>query len=96
VKTELVFVETIETFRKRYVVEVPQGKSEWALDTVDMGEAKEFSQRFLGETIVSHRTVTKQEAISLCDRDNDYAAGWTDAHKAYTFFTMMTAKLEPE
>jgi hypothetical protein len=43
-KTEFVLVECVSTFRMRYVVEVPEGKSEYALDTVVMNEANEFSQ----------------------------------------------------
>ena len=54
----------------RYLVEVPVGidaygrdKSEWAMDTVTMHQAQEFSQQHLGEQIVSHRVVTKEEAL---------------------------------
>jgi len=44
-ETEWVLVECISTFRERYMVEVPKGKADWALDTVTMNEAKEFSQK---------------------------------------------------
>ena len=53
-ETELVLVECIQTYRMRYMVEVPVGRAGWALDTVSCDEAKEFSQLSLGETIVSH------------------------------------------
>ena len=43
-ETEWVLVECVSTFRMRYMVEVPKDKSEYALDTVTMNEAKEFSQ----------------------------------------------------
>jgi len=65
-------------------------KAEWALDTVTMEEAKEFSQQHLGQTIVSHRVVTKEEALALCDKENDYAKKWNDELKVKTFFTVMT------
>ena len=65
IETQWVLVETVSTFRERYMVEVPVGidrygkdKADWALDTVTLEEAKEFSQEHLGETIVSHRVVT--------------------------------------
>ena len=71
IETQWVLVETVSTFRERYMVEVPVGidrygkdKADWALDTVTLEEAKEFSQEHLGETIVSHRVVTKEEALS--------------------------------
>lgn len=74
-------------FRMRYMVEVPAGKSEWALDTVTLHEAKEFSQKHLDETIVSHRVISNSEALSLCDNDNDYVKDWTAEKKLETFFT---------
>ena len=96
IETQWVLVETISTFRERYMVEVPVGvdkygkdKADWALDTVTLEEAKEFSQEHLGETIVSHRVVTKEEALALCDKDNDYARVWNDELKIKTFFTTM-------
>jgi hypothetical protein len=87
VKTQLVLVECISMFRQRYVVEVPAGKSEWALDTVVMQEAKEFSQEHIGENIVSHRVMTEEEVLALCDSDNDYAKRWSDDYKFDTFVT---------
>jgi hypothetical protein len=97
IETQWVLVESVSMFRERYMVEVPVGvdmygkdKAEWALDTVTMEEAKEFSQQHLGQTIVSHRVVTKEEALALCDKDNDYAKKWNDELKIKTFFTVMT------
>jgi anion-transporting ArsA/GET3 family ATPase len=93
-ETQLVLVETVSMFRQRYMVEVPIGtdeqendKSLWALDTVTCNEAKEFSQEHLGETIVSHRVVSKKEAMSLCDVDNAYASNWNDDMKVKAFYT---------
>lgn len=84
---EWVMVECISTFRERYMVQVPQGKAEWALDTVTMNQAKEFSQKYLGETIVSHRVVSLDEALATCDEDNAYCDAWTDELKIKNFFT---------
>lgn len=93
-ETQWVLVECVSTFRERYMVEVPVGidkygkdKSEWALDTVTMEEAKEFSQEYLGEQIVSHRVVSKKEALALCDKDNDYGKDWSEETKIKNFFT---------
>lgn len=85
--TEYVLVETVSMFRQRYMVEVPRGKAEWALDTVAVEEAKEFSQEYLTETIVSHRVVSFDEAIKICDEDNDYASSWSAEKKIGAFFT---------
>jgi len=100
-ETQWVLVEAVSTFRERYMVEVPIGtdrygkdKSEWALDTVTLSEAKEFSQEHLGETIVSHRIVTEEEALALCDIDNDYAKAWNDQLKKKTFFTSIDEHLK--
>lgn len=62
-KTEFVLVEAIEQHLIRYVVEVPVGKSEWALDTVTSNDAREFSQTHIGETIISHRVVTETDIM---------------------------------
>lgn len=93
-ETQWVLVEAISTFRQRYMVEVPTGtddygkdKSEWALDTVTMNEAQEFSQEHIGEQIISHRIVTKDEALTLCDKDNDYCSAWSEEQKVNAFFT---------
>ncbi|MCX8483113.1 MAG: hypothetical protein ORN50_05990 [Crocinitomicaceae bacterium] len=85
--TEWVLVECISTFRERYMVEVPIGKELWALDTVTLNEAKEFSQEHLGETIVSHRVVSFDEALKMCDKDNSYCSAWSDDKKMNAFFT---------
>ena len=84
---EWVLVETINTFRERYMVQVPIGKSEWALDTVTMEEAKEFSQEHIGEQIISHRVVSEADALKLCDEDNTYTKSWTDEEKMNAYFT---------
>jgi hypothetical protein len=92
--TQWVLVECVSTFRERYMVEVPVGvdkygkdKTLWALDTVTMNEAKEFSQEYIGEQIVSHRVVTREEALALCDKDNDYGSSWDETTKMKNFFT---------
>ena len=96
IETQWVLVEAVSMFRERYMVEVPVGvdrygkdKADWALDTVTLEEAKEFSQEHLGETIVSHRVVTKEEALALCDKDNAYCLSWTEEMKMNSFFTTM-------
>lgn len=86
-ETEWVLVDAVQTFKVQYMVEVPRGKKDWALDTVTMEEAKEFSQEFIGEQIFSHRVVKLDEALAICDQVNDYAASWTQEKKLETFFT---------
>jgi hypothetical protein len=82
-----VLVETISMFRNRYMVEVPDNKIDWALDTVTMEEAKEFSQLHLGETIVSHRPIKEEKAIKLFKEDNSYLSIWTDEQIKKSGFT---------
>jgi antitoxin component of MazEF toxin-antitoxin module len=78
VNTEWVLVECISQFRQRYMVQVPAGKTEYALDTVTMNEAKEMSQLHLGEVIISHRVVSEDEAIAQAYEDNDYLLSWSE------------------
>ncbi len=82
-----VMVEAIQSFRMRYMVEVPVEHPEYALDTVTCNEAKEFSQEALPEVITSHRVMTEEEALVLCDIDNSYTKSWNKEQKIKAFFT---------
>lgn len=55
----LFIVETIQTFRHKYVVECK--KLDHAFDTVAMEEADEFSQMYLGEHIITGREITQAD-----------------------------------
>jgi hypothetical protein len=52
-----------------------------------MTDAKEFSQLYLGETILSHRIVNEDEVLALCNQDNDYVKTWNDQSKLDAFVT---------
>lgn len=84
-----VMVECVSMFRMRYMVEAPDDHPEYALDTVTMNEAKEFSQEHLDEIITSHRVVTLDEALQICDQDNDYLKSWSQQQKIDNLFTSM-------
>lgn len=94
--SKLILVEAISQFRQRYVIEVPDDHNDgefpcsdiqWAEDTVTMSEMKEFSQKWLGETIISSRKVSHEEVLDLCDEDNEYCASWDDDKKIDVFVT---------
>ena len=82
-----VMVEAVSMFRERYMIEAPKDHPEYALDDVTMERPKEFSQKWLGETITSHRVVSEQEALDICNVDNDYCFDWNDEQKIKVFFT---------
>lgn len=82
-----VMVEAIQTFRTRYMVQTPVDKPEWALDTVVTEAAKEFSQLYLGETIVSHRVISHDDALKEFDIDNSYFKDWSEEQKLKSAFT---------
>lgn len=85
-----VLVECVSQFRMRYMVEAPSDHPEYALDTVTMNEAKEFSQEHLGEVIVSHRVIeSKEKALEICNEDNFEYDSWTEEQKLNAFFTHM-------
>ena len=93
-KTQFVLVETISQYRMRYVVEVPVGtdkygtdKTLYALDTVTCDKAKEFSQEWLGETILSHRGINKKEILSMLAIDHPEWIDRTDEKKLDIFVT---------
>lgn len=82
-----VMVEAIQSYRMRYMVEAPATNPEYALDDVTCEDAKEFSQLALPEVITSHRVLTEEEALVLCDIDNDYTKSWDKEQKINAFFT---------
>lgn len=86
-KTVWVMVDCINMFRQRYCVEVPADHPEYALDTVTCEEAEDFSQSHIGEQIVSHRVVSEEEMLRMCDEDNDYGKGWSKELKIKNFCT---------
>jgi hypothetical protein len=80
-------VDTVLTYRMRYCVEAPADHPEYALDDVTCETAKEFSQLYIGEQIMSHRVVSQEEALRMCDEDNSYLSSWTDEQKINSLFT---------
>ena len=89
-----VMVDTVLTYRMRYCVQTPATNPEYALDDVTTETAKEFSQLSIGEQIVSHRIVSEEEAITMCDVDNDYCKDWTSEKKIEVFFTKEGEKVQ--
>jgi hypothetical protein len=101
--SKYVLVEAISQFRMRYVIEVPDDHNdgehpcsaiEWAEDSVTCEEAKEFSQEWLGETIVSAHEITPEHIITLCDEDNYYCKEWDKEKKMEVFVTPIGYKKE--
>lgn len=91
-----VVVTTVSTFRERYCVPVsklqelnpdvditndPAKQVEWANDSVTAEEIKEFSQKWLGETILDTFILDEERALMLFNRDNEYLSDWTDEKK---------------
>lgn len=69
-------VETVSLFRLRYIVEAEnEGK---AKTIVGLEEAKEFSQKWIGEEIVSSRKITDDEICTLFREDHPYLDHLTD------------------
>lgn len=83
---DLYLVETLSSFKIRYLVQVPKGKpADWALDTVAMEQAHEFSQKHINESILSSKKITEEEMMSMHREDNSYLKGW-DAKEVYKAF----------
>jgi len=76
-ETVWVLVETIEMFRKRYVVECPIDDPDRAFGIVSAEKAQEFSQKHIGENITSGWIVTEEDALLLCEADNQWGDTWT-------------------
>jgi hypothetical protein len=82
---KLVMVECISQFRIRYCVEV-EDDIDHALDEVvsrehDAENFHEFSQEHIGQVIISHREINKEEYLRMFDEDNYYLKDWTEEQK---------------
>lgn len=90
-KEEYVMVTVVSSHRIRYVIPVSKLQAEnpimpvdpivWAEDSVTCGEAKEFSQEWLGEQIVSTEVVSEDRMLEIFDEDNDYLSSWSQETK---------------
>lgn len=81
---KIIMVDCISQFRIRYCVEV-EDEAVHALDEIVMRESDpefyEFSQLHLGQTVVSHREISKDEYLRMFNEDNGYLNSWTDEEK---------------
>lgn len=78
-------VEVISQHLVRYVVEAREESH--ALDEVFMKcelyseDWQEFSQKHIGDTILSSREVDEEEILRVFDTDNDYLKEWSQEKK---------------
>lgn len=86
-KTNWVLVECISQYVTKYVVECPVDFPEYALDTVTINQAKEFSQHYVGESILSYQVIDQEDALYQCDADNEHYAKCDVEQKLDLFFT---------
>jgi hypothetical protein len=84
-----VMVETISTMRHRYMIETPEDHPDWAMDSVVMEDADEFSQKYIGEKSLEYKILSEAEVLSICDEDNDCCQSWSDEKKIEVFCNRM-------
>jgi len=95
-KERYVVVTCISQFRQRYAIPVselqalnpdvdisadPAKQIEWASDNVTCEKVSEFSQKWIGESIVDAMILDEERIVNLFDRDNDYLKEWTRQQK---------------
>ena len=89
-----VVVTTVSQFRQRYCIPMSElqktntdkeltveNAREWAKDSVTVEEVDEFSQKWLGETILDTMILDEERVLLLFDRDNDYLKEWDKEQK---------------
>lgn len=91
--TRYIAVTAISSYRMRYVIPVDELQQlnpdfpieglegVWASDCVTCEEVEEFSQKWLGETIVDAYEMTEEEVLEQFDIDNDYLKDWSTEQK---------------
>ena len=83
-----VILTAISTFKIRYAIpeealsaDTDQGLINKATDAVIAEKVEEFSQEWLGETVIDERICTEEEMLEIFDRENDYLKSWTREEK---------------
>lgn len=89
-----VVVTAISSFKMKYVIpteelqklneatELDQERArEWAEECVIMEEAKDFSQKHIGETVIETQILDEDTILEIFDRENDYLSEWTREKK---------------
>ena len=91
--TKYVIVTAVSSYRVRYCIPVDQlqllntsvpvegHEIEWAEDCVTCEEAEEFSQKWIGETIIDSQLISEEQMLQMFDADNAYLQGWSDQLK---------------
>jgi ribosomal protein S2 len=92
-KSDYVVVDTVSMFKQRYIIPREELQKlnedvklteklakEWASDSVTTEEVKEFSQRWLGETITNVDIVDTEKVLKLFKEDNEkLSEEWSQA-----------------
>ena len=71
-------VNTISTFRHKYVIEAKT--LEHAYDTVLIDNPEALTQKYLDEIIVDGRKIGRKEFERLCDESMEDSREWSNAH----------------
>ena len=74
-------VSALEAYNEEDVSLDEKTLSNWASDSVTMEEVEEFSQHWLGESIVDTSFYDENEIIELHDQENDYLQDWSREKK---------------
>lgn len=92
-KSDYVIVDTISVFKQRYIIpreEVQRFNEEvaltdklaklWSQESVECEEVKEFSQRWLGETVTNIDFADTPKVLALFKEDNEQLSEeWSQA-----------------
>lgn len=83
-----VIITAISTFKIRYAIpeevlacDNREDLIDKATDAVIAEKVEEFSQEWLGETVIDEKICTEEEMLEIFDRENDYLKGWTREQK---------------
>lgn len=79
-KNNLYLVDTISTFRVRYVVRA--ASIEDAQHQIEVADKiKEFSQKHISEEPIDVRVINEKEYLELFNKENDYLKSWDKKQK---------------
>jgi len=99
-----VVVNALTQYRMRYVIPLDELQNlnpdvpvdpKWALDCVTCEDVEEFSQLWLGETIIDHEVVNEERIVEMFDTDHEYLTSM-DTERKIELIRNWRSKLKAE
>ena len=76
----LIPAEALQAMNDKMDLDEPLAK-QWMEESVGCEEVKEFSQKWLGETVIDVAIIDEPQMLKTFDEDNNYLVEWSEEQK---------------